>query len=101
MGEADSGTGADPGGGDRESGVHLVVPRAVEVRWPAFDALPADLRATADLLADGLSDDAIAARLGRPLAVVQSDVAVIFGRLAVGSRLEIARLRPSSLRDAG
>lgn len=87
---------------DRDSGVHLVVvPHGVEVRWPAFDALPADLRQTADLLAEGLPDEIIAARLLQPLAMVQADVAVIFGRLAVGSRFEIARLRSSSLRDVG
>ena len=101
MGEMEDRPGVDPPERERESGVHLTVPHAVEVRWPAFDALPADLRATADLLAEGLPDEAIATRLGHPLAMVQADVAVIFGRLAVGSRFEIARLRATSLPEVG
>jgi DNA-binding NarL/FixJ family response regulator len=86
---------------DRESGVNLAVPHAVEVRWPAYEALPADLRPTADLLAEGLSDEIIAARLGRPLATVQADVSLVFARLSVGGRWEIARLRRSEVRRAG
>lgn len=100
MGHTEDRPGGDPES-DRDSGVHLTVPHGVEVRWPAFDALPSDLRPTADLLALGLPDEIIAARLLRPLAMVQADVAVIFGRLAVGSRFEIARLRSSSLRQVG
>jgi DNA-binding NarL/FixJ family response regulator len=77
----------------KESGVHVTVPSSVAVRWPAFDALPPALKPTAELLSEGMSDEAIATRLQRPLAKVQEDVALVFSRLAVAGRREIARLR--------
>lgn len=73
--------------------MHVTVPSTVAVRWPAFDALPPALKPTAELLSEGLSDEAIATRLQRPLIKVQEEVAVVFSRLAVAGRREIARLR--------
>jgi DNA-binding NarL/FixJ family response regulator len=78
--------------GDRESPVPASVPRAVRIRWPAFEALGDALRPTADLLALGLADDEIARRLGRDLSRVRRDVSAIFDRLAVRQRHEIARI---------
>ncbi len=77
----------------RESGFHVTVPGTVAVRWPAFEALPPALKPTAELLSQGLSDEVIAERLRHPLARVQEDVSIVFSRLAVGGRREIARLR--------
>lgn len=85
----------------KESGVHVTVPSTVAVRWPAFEALPPALKPTAELLGEGLSDEAIARRQQRPLAKVQEDVAVVFSRLSVAGRREIARLRTTGESGTG
>ena len=72
------------------------VPESVELRWPAYDALPPGLKKTAELLAAQLPDDAIAMHLGRPLASVREEIALVFSRLSVRGRHELSRIRRST-----
>ena len=71
------------------------VPERVELRWPAYDALPPNLKKTAELLACQLPDEAIAMHLGRPVGKVREEIAMVFERLCVRGRRELSRiLRP-------
>ncbi len=69
------------------------VPERVELRWPAYDALPPGLKKTAELLACQMSDEAIALQLGRPLAAVREEISLVFLRLSVRGRHELSRIR--------
>jgi DNA-binding NarL/FixJ family response regulator len=72
------------------------VPEQVELRWPAYEALPPPLKKTAELLACQLPDEAIALHQGRPITAVREDVAQVFDRLSVRGRHELARLLRSA-----
>jgi len=69
---------------------------------PAFAQLTRRERQVLELIASGLSNQAIAAELGLSTNTISNHISSIFGKLQVGSRAEaIVRARSAGLGDLG